>query len=301
MEHASIYRIFRMLEMLGSNVDYTTPELTERLDVCERSTFRYIETLKLAGCTIIKKGKNIHKLVKIPSEGIKLEELVLISSEEAYLIHRMLRSIAGDCPLVHNLELKLAAIFDAISITEIVGNKTAAENIKELKKAIKNQERVILMNYESGHTMQISNREVEPYAFSTNYTDVHAYEITTGLNKTFKICRIGWVKPTSYEWEHEDEHEVITPDCFRMNGKEAIPITLKMSLMAKNLLVEEYPLSMRDISYEEGCWWLRTVVKDLGGVGRFYLGLSDQIEIHDSPKLEAYITKRVRDTLVKHI
>ena len=63
MEHASIYRIFRMLEMLGSNVDYTTPELTERLDVCERSTFRYIETLKLAGCTIIKKGKNIHKLV----------------------------------------------------------------------------------------------------------------------------------------------------------------------------------------------------------------------------------------------
>ena len=258
MEHASIYRIFRMLEMLGSNVDYTTPELTERLDVCERSTFRYIETLKLAGCTIIKKGKNIHKLVKIPSEGIKLEELVLISSEEAYLIHRMLRSIAGDCPLVHNLELKLAAIFDAISITEIVGNKTAAENIKELKKAIKNQERVILMNYESGHTMQISNREVEPYAFSTNYTDVHAYEIATGL-------------------------------------------TRKMSLMAKNLLVEEDPLSMRDISYEEGCWWLRTVVKDLGGVGRFYLGLSDQIEIHDSPKLEAYITKRVRDNLVKHI
>ena len=110
MEHASIYRIFRMLEMLGSNVDYTTPELTERLDVCERSTYRYIETLKLAGCTIIKKDKNIHKLVKIPSEGIKLEELVLISSEEAYLIHRMLRSIAGECPLVYNLELKLAAI-----------------------------------------------------------------------------------------------------------------------------------------------------------------------------------------------
>ena len=102
MEHASIYRIFRMLEMLGSNVDYTTPELTERLDVCERSTFRYIETLKLAGCTIIKKGKNIHKLVKIPSEGIKLEELVLISSEEAFLIHRMLRSIAGECPLVYS-------------------------------------------------------------------------------------------------------------------------------------------------------------------------------------------------------
>ena len=297
MEHASIYRIFRMLEMLGSNVDYTTPELTERLDVCERSTFRYIETLKLAGCTIIKKGKNIHKLVKIPSEGIKLEELVLISSEEAFLIHRMLRSIAGECPLVCNLELKLAAIFDAICITEIVGNKSASENIKELKKAIKNHERVVLMNYESGHTMQISNREVEPYAFSTNYADVYAYEIATGKNKIFKVCRIGWVKPTCHLWEYEDKHEVISPDCFRMNGKESIPVTLKLSLMAKNLLIEEYPLSARDLTYEDGYWWLRTNVKSMAGVGRFYLGLSDQIEILNSPELVSYIREHVKKNL----
>ena len=297
MEHASIYRIFRMLEMLGSNVDYTTPELTERLDVCERSTFRYIETLKLAGCTIIKKDKNIHKLVKIPSEGIKLEELVLISSEEAFLIHRMLRSIAGECPLVYNLELKLAAIFDAICITEIVGNKSASENIKELKKAINNHERVVLMNYESGHTMQISNREVEPYAFSTNYADVYAYEIATGKNKIFKVCRIGWVKPTCYLWEHEEQHEVISPDCFRMNGKESTSVTLKMTLLAKNLLIEEYPLSSRDLTYEDGYWWLRTNVKSMAGVGRFYLGLSDQIEILDSPELVSYIREHVKKNL----
>lgn len=301
MEHASIYRIFRMLEMLGSNVDYTTPELTERLDVCERSTYRYIETLKLAGCTIIKKGKNIHKLVKIPSEGIKLEELVLISSEEAYLIHRMLRSIAGECPLVYNLELKLAAIFDAICITEIVGNKSASENIKELKKAINNHERVILMNYESGHTMQISNREVEPYAFSTNYADVYAYEIASGQNKIFKVCRIGWVKPTCHTWEYEDKHEVISPDCFRMNGKESTPVTLKMTLMAKNLLIEEYPLSERDLTYEDGYWWLKTVVKDLAGVGRFFMGLSDQISIIDSPELVGYIAELVKKHLAEFI
>ena len=301
MEHASIYRIFRMLEMLGSNVDYTTPELTERLDVCERSTYRYIETLKLAGCTIIKKDKNIHKLVKIPSEGIKLEELVLISSEEAFLIHRMLRSIAGECPLVYNLELKLAAIFDAICITEIVGNKSASENIKELKKAINNHERVVLMNYESGHTMQISNREVEPYAFSTNYADVYAYEITTGQNKIFKVCRIGWVKPTCYLWEHEDKHEVIAPDCFRMNGKESTSVTLKMTLLAKNLLIEEYPLSSRDLTYEDGYWWLRTNVKSMAGVGRFYLGLSDQIEIIQSPELVSFVRNHIRKNLARFI
>lgn len=299
MEHASIYRIFRMLEMLGSNVDYTTPELTERLDVCERSTYRYIETLKLAGCSIIKKDKNVHKLVKIPLEGIRLEELVLISSEEAYLIHRMLRSIAGECPLVYNLELKLAAIFDAICVPEIVGNKSASENIRELKKAIRNRERVVLINYESGHTMQISNREVEPYGFSTNYADVYAYEIATGKNKIFKVCRIGWVKATCRPWEHADKHEVISPDCFRMNGKESIPVTLKMTLMAKNLLIEEYPLSQKHVTYEDGHWYLRTTVKDLAGVGRFTIGLADQIEVVDSPTLEDYIARFTRNHLMK--
>jgi predicted DNA-binding transcriptional regulator YafY len=149
--------------------------------------------------------------------------------------------------------------------------------------------------------MQISNREVEPYAFSTNYADVYAYEIATGQNKIFKVCRIGWVKPTCYLWEHEEKHEVISPDCFRMNGKESIPVTLRMTLMAKNLLIEEYPLSMRDISYKDGYWLLNTVVKDLAGVGRFYLGLSDQIEIIDSPKLESYVKRRVRKDLAKFI
>lgn len=133
--------------------------------------------------------------------------------------------------------------------------------------------------------------------FSTNYADVYAYEIATGQNKIFKVCRIGWVKPTCHTWEHEDKHEVISPDCFRMNGKESTPVTLKMTLMAKNLLIEEYPLSARDLTYEDGHWWLRTNVKSMAGVGRFYLGLSDQIEILDSPELVSYISKHVKRNL----
>ena len=155
------------------------------------------------------------------------------------------------------------------------------------------------MNYESGHTMQISNREVEPYAFSTNYADVYAYEIATGKNKIFKVCRIGWVKPTCHVWGHEDKHEVIAPDCFRMNGKELIPVTLKMTLMAKNLLIEEYPLSARDLTYEDGHWWLRTEVKSMVGVGRFVLGLADQIEILNTPPLENHLANFSRNHLHK--
>lgn len=298
MEHAGIERLLRMADMLGSNVDYTTLEIARHLAVSERTAYRYINTLKFNGFAMSKKKRNIHKLFKMPTEEIKLDDLIMLSSEEAFIIHNVLHSIVGDSPLMHNLELKLAALFDSTSITEIIGNKTSAENIKILKNAIKNKYKVILMDYHSGHTMKISDREVEPYGFSTNYADVYAYEIATGQNKTFKISRIGWVKPTCREWENEDKHEVISPDCFRMNGKESISVILKMSLMAKSLLIEEYPLSISDISYEYGAWWLKTTVKDLAGVGRFVMGLADQIEIVESPELKDYL-KRFRDTYLQ--
>ena len=287
--------------MLSSNVDYTTPELADLLEITERSIYRYIRSFKDNGFVLEKRNPNIHKLLKMPLDEIKLDELIQISSEEAFILHTLLLSITGGSQIHINLEQKLAALFDATSITEIIGKKTAAENVRILKKAIDEKECVELIDYESGHTMKVSDRIVEPYGFSTNFADVYAYEPASGICKTFKITRIGWVRPIGAEWEFEEKHEVIDPDCFRMNGKESIPVTLRMTLMAKNLLIEEYPLSMRDISYKDGCWLLNTVVKDLAGVGRFFLGLSDQIEIIDSPKLESYIKRRVRKDLAKFI
>lgn len=301
MDHARIERLLRLMLMLSSNVDYTTPELADLLEITERSIYRYIRSFKDNGFVLEKRNPNIHKLLKMPLDEIKLDELIQISSEEAFILHTLLLSITGGSQIHINLEQKLAALFDTTSITEIIGKKTAAENVRILKKAIDEKECVELIDYESGHTMKVSDRIVEPYGFSTNYADVYAYEPASGICKTFKITRIGWVRPIGTEWEFEEKHEVIDPDCFRMNGKESIPVTLRMTLMAKNLLIEEYPLSMRDISYKDGYWLLNTDVKDLAGVGRFYLGLSDQIEIIDSPKLESYIKRRVRKDLVKFI
>lgn len=283
--------------MLSSNVDYTTNELASNLEITERSAFRYIRTFKDSGFTIQKRGCNVHKLMRLPVKEIKLSDLIQLSPEEAHILHTLLMSISGDSQVLVNLEKKLAALFDATSVTEIIGNKTTAENLMRLREAMDEKVQVVLKNYESGNTMTISDRLIEPYGFSTNYCDVYAFEIESGLNKTFKLSRIGYVMPLQTEWEHEDLHEVIEPDCFRMNGKENIPVTLKMTLKAKNLLVEEYPLSACKLTYEDGYWWFRAIVKNLAGVGRFYLGLSDQIEIIDSPKLVSYVSEHVKENL----
>ena len=285
--------------MLTSNVDYTTNELSRILEITERSTFRYLRTFKDSGFVIEKRNGNIPKLMKMPVKKIKLSDLIHLSPEEAHILHTLLISLSGDSQVIINLERKLTALFDATSVTEIIGNKTAAENLMRIREAINDRTQVILREYESGNTMRVSDRLVEPYGFSTNYCDVYAFEVTTGLNKTFKVSRIGYVQPLQTEWEHEDMHDVIEPDCFRMNGKEDIPVTLKMTLKAKNLLIEEYPLSARDVTYENGYWWLRTEVKSMVGVGRFVLGLADQIEILNTPPLENYLANFSRNHLHK--
>lgn len=301
MDHARIERLLRLMLMLSSNVDYTTPELADLLEITERSIYRYIRSFKDNGFVLEKRNPNIHKLLKMPLDEIKLDELIQISSEEAFILHTLLLSITGGSQIHINLEQKLAALFDATSITEIIGKKTAAENVRILKKAIDEKECVELIDYESGHTMKVSDRIVEPYGFSTNYADVYAYEPASGICKTFKITRIGWVRPIGAEWEFEEKHEVIDPDCFRMNGKHCYKVTLKMTLKARNLLIEEYPLSQKYISCQNSCWILNTTVKDLAGVGRFYLGLSDQIEIIQSPELVSFVRNHIRKNLARFI
>ena len=298
MDHGRIVRLLRLMGLLSSNVDYTTEELMDRLEISRRSIFRYLESFKIAGFTMKKKGPNVHKLLSNACHKIELSQLIHLSDEEAYLLHNLMGALSSDCQVVMNLEHKLAALFDATSVTEIIGNKVNGENIMRLRRAIDEKKQVTLVEYESGNTMSISDRLVEPIKFSTNYADIYAYEVATGITKVFKISRIGCVELSLVDWQHEDKHANIETDCFRMTGKEDIPVTLKMTLKAKNLLIEEYPLSAKYISYDGEWWWFKANVKDLAGVGRFVIGLADQVEIVEGDKLTEYKNYFIRNFLL---
>ena len=294
-------RLLDLMKLLSSNVDYTITELMDRLDISRRSIFRYLETLRFAGFAVQKKkGTSIHKLLSKSDDSIDLSRLIHLSEEEAYLLHNLLGALSSDCQVMINLEEKLTALFDATSVTEIIGNKVNGENIMRLREAIDEKKQAILVGYESGNTMSVSDRLVEPIKFSTNYADVYAYEIASGKTKTFKISRIKNVSTLLKDWQHEDKHDNIEADCFRMTGKEDIPVTLRMTLKAKNLLVEEYPLASRHLSFDGEFWWFKANVRDMAGVSRFVIGLADQIRIIDSTSLKNYINKFKKDYLTEY-
>ena len=150
---------------------------------------------------------------------------------------------------------------------------------------------VRLLRYESGHSGQIRDRHVEPFGFTTNFIDVWAFDLEDGRNKIFKISRMEEVQVLEDEaWTREAEHERLGMDVFRMAGREEFRVRLRLSMKAKNLLTEEYPLAERDLTQDaDGSWILDTGICAVAGVGRFVSGLAGEIQILDGEPLRDYL------------
>ena len=83
-----------------------------------------------------------------------------------------------------------------------------------------------------------------------------------------------------------------------MTGFEQHRVRLELGMLARNLLLEEYPLSERDmVELGDGRWLLDTKVCNYLGIGRFVLGLMSDIKIIDSPDFEVYIKGEINSML----
>ena len=297
MDQPKIERMLRLMKMLASNKNYTIDELAERLGISYRSIYRYIDTFKDSGFVVEKLHSNIYRLGKMPKGYVDLKDLIYFSEEEAYIVNSLINSLDSTNALKINLKKKLSAVYNSTSIINYVQKKDIAEHIEILGNAMRGKRVVILKGYESSHSGEISDRLIEPFEFSTNCIDIWGYDIDKKENKVFKISRIGKVIITNDDWAYEDRHQKSRTDCFRISGYTQTPVKLELSMMAKNLLIEEYPLAEEYLRKEGDRWILETLVSGMEGVGRFVIGLAHEIKVIDSPALENYINNFVKEYL----
>lgn len=289
MDQPKIERLLRLMKMMSGNTNYTIDELAELLGISYRSIYRYIDTFKESGFVVEKLHSNVYKLGKMPKSYVDLKRLIYFSEEEAYIINSLINSLDNTNALKMNLLKKLSAVYSSTNIANYTYHKESALSIESLGEAIKDKKKVILKNYESGNSHIVSDRLVEPFDFTTNLIDVWCYDLEKKENKVFKISRIGDVRVLEEEWSEEDAHKKSFTDCFRMSGFEQTPVKLELGIMAKNLLLEEYPLAEKDLTKVNDTWVLDTKVSDMAGVGRFVIGLAHDIKVIDSPELVEYI------------
>lgn len=182
----------------------------------------------------------------------------------------------------------------------ILSKKENAANVAALMEAIEGKRQVIFHGYSSSNSGEIKDRTVEPFAFAAGQKTVWCYEPASKTNKVFKVDRISNVQIKADKWEYETHHRQGKMDIFRMTGESPVAIKLQLSLMAKNILVEEYPDAEKELipTDDTDVWILDTEVYKMEGVGRFYIGLAGEIQIIDAPGLKEYAQQYCRSHIM---
>ncbi len=295
MDQPKIERVLRLMMMLTSNNRYTIEELSDKLETSPRTIYRYLDTFKEAGFVVSKRGQYF-RLDKKSRYFKDISQLVHFTEEEAYILNSAIESLDPTNAIKQNLKAKLTSVYDFKMLAECVVKGENARNVNSIIEAIENKKQIILHNYTSAHSKKVSDRIVEPLSFTTNYIKVWAYEISSKKNKLFKLSRIGKVEILDKDWEFEQEHKEGLMDLFRINSFEQIPVKLKLGLRAASLLVEEYPLGEKflyPLPDDPSHFILDTWVCGYEGIGRFVLGLLDDIEIIEGEGLKEFLKERM--------
>jgi len=300
MDQPKIERVLRLMRMMAGNAYFTVDELADKLDTSYRSIYRYIDTFRQCGFAVEKVHGNVYHILKMPTGFKDIENLVYFSEEEARIVNSLIDSLSDTNALKTNLHRKLTAVYDVADIEKYFPENCNAANIQALGNAARDKKQVVLKNYASANSNSVRDRLVEPYGFTPGHIDVWAYDIEKKENRQYKVSRIEWVDILPDDWQFEDLHQKKFLDAFRMSGDDQIHVRLELTIRAKDLLCEEFPLAIPDISEgKKGKWIFDSNVSKLEGVGRFVLGLAKEIDIIDSPELVKYVRKYAAENYSK--
>lgn len=168
MFQPKLERLLRLMMLLTSNSTNTLAQLADKLNTSERSIYRYIDTFKEAGF-VIKKNNNVFRIDKSSPYFKDISQLVHFTEEEAYILKSAIESIDENNLIKQNLKKKLYTVYDYNILAETVVKGKNAFNVNKLVEAIEQKKKVLLRNYSSANSNEVSNRIVEPFKFTTNY------------------------------------------------------------------------------------------------------------------------------------
>ena len=295
MNQLGLERMLRTVNLLCGKTLYSVREVARDLDVTPRTVYRYMETLSNAGFMFHKIRPNVYQIVKYPDDMEEMKNVVNFTSEEACLVERMISCLDERNELKANLMQKLSAVYRFADMEHFTVHKGIAHSLELLRLAIQEKRQVRLVRYASAAADEWRDYVVEPFEFDTDNVHVTAYDVVSGKNKMFKVARIGRVKLLEDGWKDEALHVHQEADAFHMAGPVGLHVKLELSLRARSLMLEEYPLSEPYIYEADGRHFFDGEVRKAEGIGRFVTGLIPEIEILEGDFLREYVHGRCAD------
>lgn len=286
MDQPKMQRLLQLLVLLSGKKRYSLKELSDRLELGERSIHRYLDTFETAGF-LVERNSGHYRLQSGTAAYKAVQQNLHFSEEELYLLHTAISSLTPANKAALRLQQKLHTLYHYQALAQ-TAEKGDRAKIAVISEAVDRKCCVHLRRYRSINSQTIKDRLVEPFAFHDDYTGVWCRERQSSQNKLFLIARMDGVTISTEQWQYEAEHGIPFCDAFRMAApKPVAQVEAVLSLKAYNLLLEEHPLAGQYLTAENGRYHLQIPVVDLQGIGRFVLGLPGEVKVLGP---EAFVT-----------
>lgn len=290
---AKILRVFQLIGLLKAG-GRTVSQLGSQLDMSDRSVYRYFKLLEELGFIIDQDFNGRYFIHRDQDENPEDR----FSLEEVSIMRQLIQSGAQGHPLQETLLRKLAFHSEARELPEQFLKLRVVRLFRTLNEAMEAKSQVVLKSYHSANSQEVTDRLVEPFRFGEGFQSVIALDTKDKQSKHFKLERIGDVVILNKPYKFSKLHEHTTTDIFGISGRKETWVTLRMSLRAYVLLREEFPLAMPYLEREEteeGRFYLfHGPILNFKGVGRFVMGLANEVTIVGPAEFKTYIRDKLK-------
>ena len=294
MSQSKMSRLLRLMMLLNSNRTYSMEELEERTEMSDSTLYRYLDTFEEAGFLINRKDGRYN--LKAEDKNVReLNKLFHFSEEEAYILYKTLSLLEKSSPVKEKLIHKLHTLYDFKNMAAAQQN-SQIEIISSITTAIEEKKQLEIIAYRSSNSDSISNRIVEPFEFLDGHAAIWCFDTANNQCKQFRLARMRSVQLLTTGWEYETAHHIPFCDAFRLSAPSPIAtVVATLSLKAYNLLTEEFPLSLTFIKTDDKQYLLTIPVADYQGIGRFVMGLCDEIVVQRPKSFLNFLEKKKKN------
>jgi len=293
LNQVKILRVLQLISLLKKPPSKSIKNLANILDNTERTVYRYLDLIKELGFDLQKDQHNRFSII-----GEISDQDNTFTPEETNLLKELLFSSSSKSKLKDSILKKIYLQSEVAIQGNNLLNAHLSKSIDLITKAIMENKQIVLKNYHSVSSSQISDRTVEPVKFTENYSSLCAFEPATMENKYFKVDRISEVVILDKQFEFQDLHKYSQPDAFGSpvtKQIEPVDIDLRLSIKAYILLKEEYPMAANFIKqeYNKDTYRLTINVNNPEPVLRFIMGLLGDIEVEGSFEFQEYLLSHI--------
>lgn len=286
-------RVLQVITMLSDGNDWKVRTMAKELKTSTRTIYRAMKDVSKCGY-VINYDRGHPKIVKYNPAHQELGRMLNFTIEEQAMLRQLVLGTDADNPLRQSLLTKLQLVLDNTGILpKLTSAKGAEDKVRNINQAMKERRQAVLIQYESGNSNTVEDRVVEPVAWAANFHELHAYALDRKAMRTFKLSRMNGVRLLDQPWQYKSEHKVPNVDCFWMTGEKYETVELEMTLLALNLLHEEFPLS-QDFRARKSkdpvlSYRVKMPICNPKGAGRFVMGMGNQCRVINGKGLQTWI------------